>query len=423
MRFLLLNQTFYPDVMATGQYLTELAVHLVENGHEVTVITSGRAYDDPQRRFPSTELHRGIRIIRVGASGCGKTTKLRRGVDFATFMCTCALRLATQPRCDAIIALTSPPLIAFLGALAASFRRCGFYYWVMDLNPDEAVAAGWLGEGSRIAKLLEFMSRFSLRRATGIIVLDHFMRDRISEKGIDRCKIAIVPPWSQDDTVRFEPAARDQFRKTHGLTGKFVVMYSGNHSPVHPLDTLLAAAERLGRIPEIAFCFIGGGSEWRKLKDRISMAGKTRPQSVANMVCLPYQPWEQLSASLSAADLQVIIMGDAMRGLVHPCKTYNVLAVGAPVLYIGPQPSHVTEALKACGPGYPCKCAAHGEVDRVVQGILSMRERSLLQPRYVPPAFTEEFGKRALLPKLAAVLNANRTVANLIDASPGIAQP
>jgi len=34
--FLLLNQTFYPDVMATGQYLTEVAVRLVERGHEVT---------------------------------------------------------------------------------------------------------------------------------------------------------------------------------------------------------------------------------------------------------------------------------------------------------------------------------------------------------------------------------------------------
>jgi len=43
MKFLLLNQTFYPDVMATSQYLSELAVRLVERGHEVTVITSRRA--------------------------------------------------------------------------------------------------------------------------------------------------------------------------------------------------------------------------------------------------------------------------------------------------------------------------------------------------------------------------------------------
>src|SRR2546421_8015410 len=43
------------------------------------------------------------------------------------------------------------------------------------------------------------------------------------------------------------------FRAEHGLTGKFVVMYSGNHSPCHPLDTLLAAAERLKGRGDIAF--------------------------------------------------------------------------------------------------------------------------------------------------------------------------
>ena len=48
MTFLLLNQTFYPDVMATGQYLTEVAERLVERGHQVTVVTSRRAYDHPE---------------------------------------------------------------------------------------------------------------------------------------------------------------------------------------------------------------------------------------------------------------------------------------------------------------------------------------------------------------------------------------
>jgi hypothetical protein len=34
---LLLNQTFYPDVVSTAQHLTDLALSLVERGHEVTV--------------------------------------------------------------------------------------------------------------------------------------------------------------------------------------------------------------------------------------------------------------------------------------------------------------------------------------------------------------------------------------------------
>jgi hypothetical protein len=38
-------------------------------------------------------------------------------------------------------------------------------------------------------------------------------------------------------------------------------------------------------------------------------------------------------------------MGNAFVGIVHPCKIYNILAIGAPVLYIGPTPSHITDLL------------------------------------------------------------------------------
>jgi predicted nucleotidyltransferase len=52
MTVLLLNQAFHPDVVASGQYLMEIALRLVERGHEVTVVTNRRAYDHPERLFP-----------------------------------------------------------------------------------------------------------------------------------------------------------------------------------------------------------------------------------------------------------------------------------------------------------------------------------------------------------------------------------
>jgi hypothetical protein len=58
---------------------------------------------------------------------------------------------------------------------------------------------------------------------------------------------------------------------------------------------------------------------------------------------LPYQPLRELSSSLSAADLHVVVMGEKFVGIVHPCKVYNIMSVGAPVLYIGPEPSHITD--------------------------------------------------------------------------------
>src|SRR5439155_2433474 len=62
------------------------------------------------------------------------------------------------------------------------------------------------------------------------------------------------------------------------LDDKFVVMYSGNHSPCHPLDTLLEAARRLEKERDIVFCFVGGGSEWAKIKERQRDRGTAGPQ-------------------------------------------------------------------------------------------------------------------------------------------------
>src|ERR1017187_5838724 len=420
MRFLLLNQTFYPDVMATGQYLTEVAVRLVERGHQVTVVTGRRAYDQPETRFPKTETWRGVRIYRVGSTGFGKGAKWRRAADFASFLGLCSLRLALLPRHDVVVALTSPPLISFLGATAAKLRRSRFFYWVMDFNPDEAIAAGWLRPESLPARLLDRMSRFSLRQANRVIALDRFMRDRIVAKGITPANVVVIPPWSHDTEVKFDPEGRERFRKAHGLDEKFVVMYSGNHSPCHPLDTLLAAARQLAADPGVVFCFVGGGSEWRKIAEK--QKPETRNQkpeagavsshfsfqlsafSFSNILCLPYQPLDQLAGSLSAADLHVVVMGNAFVGLVHPCKIYNILSVSAPVLYIGPRPSHLSELLDGIDHEYPCAAVAHGEVAQVVRQIEWIRRQTSLTSRQPPTRTRMLFSKEALLPRLIAEL-------------------
>jgi hypothetical protein len=87
--------------------------------------------------------------------------------------------------------------------------------------------------------------------------------------------------------------------------------------------------------------------------------------SYANLRCLPYQPLEHLSASLSAADLQVVVMGEPFVGIIHPCKIYNILSVGSPMLYIGPTPSHGSDILGELNL-HTGITVAHGEVDRCV---------------------------------------------------------
>src|SRR5208282_3490391 len=104
---------------------------------------------------------------------------------------------------------------------------------------------------------------------------------RLIESGVPAERIAVVPLWSQDDTAYFDIEGRERFRRLHGWDQKFVVMYSGNHSLCHPLDTLIEAARLLRAREDIVFAFVGGGSEYRKIQARMAQ------ERWANVECLP----------------------------------------------------------------------------------------------------------------------------------------
>lgn len=357
MRILFLNQTFHPDVAATAQYTSDLALALVERGHHVSVVCGRRAYDDgPGQSYPSHETWKGIEIRRISGTRFGKASRWRRAVDFGSYIANCSLHLLTHRSYDVVIGLTSPPLISWIGTLFTRLKGGRFVFWVMDLNPDEAIAAGWLREGALVTRGLQWMLNDSLRHTSLVVALDRFMADRIASKGVERQRIDVLAPWSLDLSLRYDEAGRGAFRAAHGLEDKFVVMYSGNHSPCHPLQTLLDAATALRARTDIVFAFVGGGSEQATVK-RVALE-----QRLMNVVVLPYQPLGGLSGSLSSADLHVVVMGDPFVGTIHPSKVYNIRALGIPFLYIGPAEGHVPELEPACS-------ARHGDVAGVVRAI------------------------------------------------------
>jgi glycosyltransferase involved in cell wall biosynthesis len=401
MRILILNEYFYPDVASTAQHSADLARALARAGHEITVVTGRRDYNTQARMLPREETWEGIRIFRVSSLGLGKAARWQRAAHFATFLAACAWRLLWLGSYDVVVAMTTPPLVSFLAALFTRLRGGTLYVWVMDLNPDQAVAAGWLQAGGLAHRSLEMVLRFSLHRARKIIVLDRFMGERLIAKGVAPGKIVVLPPWSHDGAVQYHPEGRMTFRRKHGLEGNFVVMYSGNHSPCHPLDTLLEAAETLRRRSEagtpIVFCFVGAGTELAKVKEFV------RQRNLKNVLTLPYQPVEQLAASLSAADLHVVVMGDPFVGIVHPCKIYNILRVGVPFLYIGPPESHVTEMLPGAAVGDWAHLFRHGSAEGVATCIEQRARAGARQPEE-EMRLAGEFSSDKLLPRFVALL-------------------
>jgi glycosyltransferase involved in cell wall biosynthesis len=377
----------------------------------VTVLASRTAYDRPRERFAAREQWRGVDVRRIGCLSLSRDAVWKRAVTFASFLLNCALHMWARPRSDMVIAMTSPPLLCVLGALLARLRGARLVLWVMDLNPDEAVAAGYLRRGSLLERALRALLRFSLEASDRVIVLDRFMRERIEACGVDPGRITIVAPWPHSHDVSYDAAGRGAFRKRHELEGKFVVMYSGNHSPCHPLDTLLEAARQLAERRDIAFCFAGGGVEFEKVR-RFAAA-----HALENILCLGYQPRSELSASLSAADLHAVVMGDAFVGIVHPCKVYNILTLGIPILYVGPEPSPIVDAGTRVA-GYPMRSARHGEHGLVAAHITAAAaENRTPQPACLD--FTREFAQDQLISRFIAALSlADEAPSHLISSEP-----
>ncbi len=411
-RILLLNQAFHPDVVATAQVLADLARELARLGHEVTVIAGRQGYDDPGRVFPARERWEGIRIERVGALALGKASRWRRAVNFASFLVACAVRMVGLPRQDLVVALTSPPLVAFLAALWTRVRGGRYAYWIMDLNPDEALAAGWLRAGGAAERFLSAISAYCLRRAEPVIALDRFMAQRVLAKGVPKERLIVQPPWPHDDRVWYDASGREAFRASHGLADKWVVMYSGNHSPCHPLNTLLEAARRMEGDPGFHFCFVGGGSGWAKARDF------RERHCLRNVTLLPYEPAERLSASLSAADLHVVVIGEPFVGLVHPCKIYNIIALGTPFLCIGPPENHVADLAARLGDARVARFARHGDAAAVERAIRESRDAGLAPDPGRGAALLSELSRPAALGRLVAALLGEARVPEVVRPSP-----
>jgi glycosyltransferase involved in cell wall biosynthesis len=248
----------------------------------------------------------------------------------------------------------------------------------MDLNPEQLVALGKIGAGSPAARLLDDLGRAILRNAAMVVALDRFMAERLARKVDLGERLQIIPPWPHEEYLEAIPHAANPFRRAHGLEGKLVVMHSGNHSPSHPLGTLLEAAARLRDDPGIIFLFVGGGQG--KAEVEAFLARHRLP----NARSLPYQALSEIRYSLSAADVHLVALGDPFVGINHPCKVYGAMAVARPILYLGPTPSHISDIL-----------AEHQIGWRVAQGDVDGMVRTLETIRRAPPEDLAKLGRRA----------------------------
>jgi glycosyltransferase involved in cell wall biosynthesis len=352
--FLIISQVYVPDPASVGQHIHDAAAEMARRGYRVVVYTSARGYDDPSQRYLPREHLEGVDVRRLPLSSFGKSSIAVRLLAQWIFLIQAMVRGLFTRNLAGIMVSTSPPFCGVAGTVLSKLRGVRVKYWLMDLNPDQMIALGKAREGSLQVRVFDAFNRMILRQASDVVVMDRFMLDRIRRKGVpvDQKTVA-MPPWPHETEVHDIPHDQNPFRKAHGLQGKFVIMYSGNHSPANPLTTLLDAAARLGDDDRLVFMFIGGGAGKKEVEDRIAKGAK-------NIRSLPYQPLSEIKYSLSAADVHVVSIGDGVVGIVHPCKVYGAMSVSRPILLLGPDPCHVSDLIAGHSIGWHVR---HGDVE------------------------------------------------------------
>ncbi len=376
-KILLISQVYSPDPAAVGMQMADAALELAERGYDVCVLTADRGYDDPSQKYPSRETAAGVDIIRLPLSSFGKSSIVTRLVSGLFFVAQACVRGAFLDRVDGILVTTAPPMCSMAALFIGGLRRAPIAYWVMDLNPDQMVVLGKLSATSPAVRAFDVLNRLILRKAKLIVALDEFMGQRLEQKHSIQDKLEILPPWPHDNYLTTIPHEENPFRKEHGLQGKFVVMYSGNHGPSSPVTTCLEAAEVLKHREDIVFLFVGGGVGKQEVERAIA-------RGASNVRSLPYQPIDSIKYSLSAADVHLVTVGDSIVGVVHPSKIYGAMSIGRPILLTAPEKCHAAPLVVPNGVGEHLK---NGDVAGTAAAIERLAGLS--------PEERERMGKRA----------------------------
>ena len=352
MRVVFVNRYFHPDHSATSQMATDLAMHLASRGWEVAAITSRQRYDDAQARLASRETANGVHIERVWSTRFGRAGLIGRAVDYLTFYVS-ALLAVRRSREAVVVAMTDPPLLSVIAALAS--RRV--VNWVQDLFPEVADALG-----IRVP-LVRRLRDWSLRRAAANVVLGDLMNARVP-RGV------VIHNWADAGLMPVETRAE----------GGFAVGYSGNLGRAHDFRTIVGA---MNRLPGVRFVFTGGGAQLAAVKR----------EAPSNAEFRDYVPREQLSASLSSVDVHLVTLKPALEGLIVPSKFYGILAVGRPVIFIGARDGELARLVD----GYHCGIVVEeGDVEGLVRAVetlardpqnaaaMGARGRELYLQRFAP---------------------------------------
>lgn len=369
MRLLIFAQHYAPEEVSGAVLATELATDLTNRGHQVSFVTvapsypRGRIFPGYRNRLYFVETLDKVRVIRTWSFVTERRSFWRRILSFGTYSVTALYGGFLSGRPDLILSFSPPLPLGLTAWLLSRIWRVPWVLRVEDLYPDSAVVAGVLRNRSAI-RFLSCIERFLYRRAVHVSVISEGFRDNLRQKGVPDKKMSVIPVWADAGAIGPSPK-ENEFRSSHELNGRFVVMYAGNLGHTSSLEDVMYAAARLKVHPDIRFVIVGEGLK------RESLLEIARSESLSNVLFLPYQPREAYSEMMAAADVNLVTLNRNSSRTSLPSKTFNIMASERPVLAIVPPESELGLLVRqtCCG-----VIVSPGQPDELAKTIIAMKE-------------------------------------------------
>jgi len=302
--------------------------HLVERGHQVTVVTSYVSH--VERCIP--EEYRGRLIASEGdglltvyrtysVPGYGNDL-LSRGANYLSFMCFGFLAALAARDVDLVLTYSPPLPLGMVGWSLARLKRAKFVFEIGDVWPDALIALKVI-RNRILIRLLRGLEMFLYQRADKIVLYSPLARENLEAKGIAPEKLYVSTLGTDVDVFGAEvPQTRGESEES-----PFIAMYVGAHGVNNALDTILEAAARLKAHEEIHFVFIGDGEERPRLIKRAKL------ERLTNVTFKSPVPRRELLCQLSRAG--VCLLTTYPGSYFHctlPNKIFDYLGAGRPVI-------------------------------------------------------------------------------------------
>lgn len=337
----IISELFPPDETSTAFILGEIA-NVMARKYDVKVICGPEIYDKRKKTDPNNKfvLNPEIQVTHVKGVDLDKNTFFGKAMRFAVIS---RQLYKTAKKCikegDKVLLVTNPaPVVALVSRLRRK-RNFELNILVHDVFPENTAPAG-LKLPTFAYNLLKNIFDKAYGRADQLIALGRDMK-QVLEKKVERFehkpKVTIIENWADLDIV--SPMRLPMH------PDKLVLEYAGNIGRVQGLQALVEDVQKAGN-DKMEFHLWGTGAEESSLKDYTSHHG------MKNVVFHGGYLRSKQSEVINSCDLALVTLTEGMFGLGVPSKTYNIMAAGKAILFIGEPESEIGLLVKEKQIGY-----------------------------------------------------------------------